>query len=281
MFEKALLATDFSAYSEKMMECVGEIPGVRDIVLLHVIDPKRFGYWEESRETLVKQAELLLKERGESLKSTGKNVKAMVAVGIPSKEILRVADEEAVSLIMIGAKGMGALGGALTGSTSFEVLRYGRVSTLLMRYKVIERLEGAAFEKYCERTFSRVLYPVDFPEGPDRVLSLIKEMPPADKVVLVHVIGIEGTEKELEGRIREAEAVLKDIRDVLKASGYDASFHVHAGYPDAEISRVAEEEDVSLIVLDARGEAGGREPRITGAIESIVRTTSRPVLVIK
>jgi hypothetical protein len=49
MFERALLATDFSGYSEKMMECVGEIPGIKDIVLLHVIDPKRFCYWEESR----------------------------------------------------------------------------------------------------------------------------------------------------------------------------------------------------------------------------------------
>ncbi len=281
MFEKVLFATDFSGYAEKMTECMGEIPRVKEIVLLHVIDPKRFGYWEESQEILVTRAELLLKEKAELFRSAGKKVKAMVTVGIPSKEILRIADEECVSLIIIGAKGMGTLRGVLTGSASFEVLRYGKVSTLLMRYKVLEKMEGSIFEKYCERTFSRVLYPIEFPASPEKILSLIKEMPRADKVMLVHVISAEGTEKELQGRIMEAERVLKGLQDDLKAAGQDASYHVHAGYPAIEINRVAEEEDASLIVMDARGEAGEGKARITGATENVIRTTSRPVLVIK
>ena len=281
MFEKVLFATDFSDYSEKMTDCIGEVPGVKEIVLLHVIDPKRFGYWEASQETLVKKAKLLLDEKKRFFRSAGKTVKALVAVGIPPKEILRVADAECVSLIAIGAKGMGTLRGVLIGSASYEVLRYGKVSTLLMRYKVLEKLEGSVFEKYCERTFSRVLYPVEFPAGPEKILSLIKEMPPADKVMLAHVIAAEGTEKELEDRIREAETVLKGMQDDLKAVGRDASYHVHAGYPAIEINRVAEEEGASLIVMDARGEAGVGKVRVTAATENVIRTTSRPVLVIK
>lgn len=37
MFEKILVATDFSKHAEKIIDCVGEIPGVKEIVLLHVL----------------------------------------------------------------------------------------------------------------------------------------------------------------------------------------------------------------------------------------------------
>jgi len=35
-FEKVLFPTDFSKYSQKILECINELPGVRDVVLLHV-----------------------------------------------------------------------------------------------------------------------------------------------------------------------------------------------------------------------------------------------------
>jgi hypothetical protein len=39
MFEKVLFPTDFSKYSQKVLECVRELPGVNEVVLLHVIGP--------------------------------------------------------------------------------------------------------------------------------------------------------------------------------------------------------------------------------------------------
>ncbi len=38
MFEKALLPTDFSRYVRKMLECIAEIPGLKEVILLHIID---------------------------------------------------------------------------------------------------------------------------------------------------------------------------------------------------------------------------------------------------
>jgi hypothetical protein len=32
-----LIATDFSKYAEKIIDCVGEIPGIKEVVLLHVL----------------------------------------------------------------------------------------------------------------------------------------------------------------------------------------------------------------------------------------------------
>ena len=39
MFKKVLVATDFSRHAERTLECIGEIPGMEEIVLVHVIHP--------------------------------------------------------------------------------------------------------------------------------------------------------------------------------------------------------------------------------------------------
>ena len=38
MFEKVLIPTDFSRYAHKMLECIAEIPGLKEVVLLNVLD---------------------------------------------------------------------------------------------------------------------------------------------------------------------------------------------------------------------------------------------------
>jgi nucleotide-binding universal stress UspA family protein len=38
MFEKVLFPTDFSEYAEKTLDCISEIPGTKEVVLLHVVD---------------------------------------------------------------------------------------------------------------------------------------------------------------------------------------------------------------------------------------------------
>ncbi len=38
MFEKVLFPIDFSEYAHKTLECIREIPGIKEVVLLHVID---------------------------------------------------------------------------------------------------------------------------------------------------------------------------------------------------------------------------------------------------
>jgi nucleotide-binding universal stress UspA family protein len=281
MFEKVLCATDFSGYAEKITECIEEIPGVKEVVLLHVVDQKKLGFWTESQEVLVEKAKLLLDEKKRLFEAAGKTVKTVVAAGIPSKEILRVADAECVSLIVIGARGMSMLHGLMVGSTSLEVLRYGTISTLLTRYKVVETPAGSELKKYCERKFSKALYPVDARTEPETLVSIVSEMPHPDRVVLVSVVAEGETKSEIDAGVERATQALSALSARLKSDGYNVVFHVHAGDPATEISRVAREEDVSLIVIDARGETGPGRVRIAGETESVIRSTDRPVLVIR
>jgi hypothetical protein len=37
MFEKVLIPTDFSQYAHKIFECIGDIPEIKEVVLLNVV----------------------------------------------------------------------------------------------------------------------------------------------------------------------------------------------------------------------------------------------------
>ena len=41
MFKRVLVATDFSAHADSLLECIGEIPGMEEILLVHVINETR------------------------------------------------------------------------------------------------------------------------------------------------------------------------------------------------------------------------------------------------
>lgn len=57
-------------------------------------------------------------------------------------------------------------------------------------------------------------------------------------------------------------------------------FVVSSGEPDLEIVRIAEEEDIDLIVIAIRGQRGWKRFLIGSVAEKVVRLAIRPVLVI-
>ncbi len=145
MFEKVLVPTDFSKYAQKVVECIGELPGVKEIVLLHVVDathPSKVG-WTRGPE--VEDAKIDLGDVKERLEKLGFKVTTRLEViteADVSRTIQRVADEENVSLIVMGARGKGRISGVLLGSASTGVVRFSDKDTLIMRYKMSEGLEG-------------------------------------------------------------------------------------------------------------------------------------------
>ncbi len=67
MFEKVLVALDFSPSSQKILAHIGEIPGIQEVELLHVVDatrPSRLG-WTHGPH--IENAKLLMAEKKEAL----------------------------------------------------------------------------------------------------------------------------------------------------------------------------------------------------------------------
>lgn len=132
-FEKILLATDFSDYSEVACEYALTLAQTfsSSLLVLHVInepvDLRGFYVPHISFEQLEKEietgaAKMLENFCQENIKEFS-NFETLVATGVPYEEIMRVAAEEDVSLIIIGTHGRTGLDHLIFGSTAERVVR--------------------------------------------------------------------------------------------------------------------------------------------------------------
>ncbi len=284
MFEKVLFATDLSVYAQKTFECIEEIPGIKEIVLLHVVDathPSMTG-WIHGQH--IENARMHLEEHKMHLENLGFRIKTKVDViteGSISQSILKTADDENASLILMNAHGKSLIKGLFLGSVALDVLRHAKTDVLLMRYKLMESIDGEKLQKFCNRIFSKVVYPTDFSEPAEKALSLLRKLDSIEKIELVHVVTKGETEEEIEADIQEAKKKLDDIKDELGSEGFNVNAHVRVGNPAEEICSVARDEDASLIVMSSHGKGWIKELLLGDTAYDVVKNTKRPVLVVR
>ena len=151
MFTRILYPTDFSDVSKKALEYVKKLKeaGTREVVIVHIIDERqivRFPLmkiaWDRERlnnvatelqEHLEKNAKEELKTVESELKRVGFNVKVIMRIGSPFREILRVEDEEDVSAIVIGSHGKSNIKEMFLGSVSENAIRYCKQPVLVVK----------------------------------------------------------------------------------------------------------------------------------------------------
>lgn len=284
VFSKLLLPTDFSQDSQKILEYVRDIPGVREVLLLHIVDathPSRRG-WDHGPH--IANAKIVLEENRRVLEKNG--VKAEVTVetivntisqGTIPLTILEKADTENVSLIMMGTRGKNTIENILLGSVSSTVIRHAKTPVLLMRFP-----PGAGDLHEHRNLFSRVLVPIDFSKPSTQTLTLVKAIPIAAGVILLHVVDKGETETEIQEAVQAAREKLEPIRQDLATAGIAAEVRVHVGDPPDEINATAERDDVTLVLMSPQGEGWTRDLRalvIGSTTNAVMRRSRRPVLV--
>ena len=280
MYEKVLFPTDFSEYTQKTLECVGDVPGIKEIVLLHVVDATHYSVHGWTHEKEVEDAKIRLDEQRRHLERLGLKVKWKVEVitsGDITNDILKIAEDEKVSLIIMNARGKGLVSGLLLGSTSLDVMRHATTDVLIMRHKVAEDLQGEKHDKFCPRILSKVLYPTDFSEPARNALSFLKSLGVQD-IVLMHVVTEGETKEDIESHVENAKNKLETIRN---AENINADAHIRVGDPTEEICSVAEDEDVSMIVMPIRSRNWLEELLIGSTTFDVVKRAKRPVLVMR
>ncbi|HID43963.1 MAG TPA: hypothetical protein EYP30_09395 [Archaeoglobaceae archaeon] len=124
-FERILFAYDLSEYSLKVLEHVkiASVSGGKEVIILNVLEDKL----EEKREELLNSAK-------EELEREGIRVKVAVKKGTPYKEIIKTAEDEDASIIMMGSQGLGFIGGMLLGSTTDSVVRHSKIPVFVFKY---------------------------------------------------------------------------------------------------------------------------------------------------
>jgi nucleotide-binding universal stress UspA family protein len=283
MFEKVLFPTDFSEYARKTLECIGDIPGVKEVVLLHVVDTAHLSKKGLVQDRYIQDASVHLNEEKKNLENIGLKVKVKIEVitgGDVSHAIIEILNKEKTSIVVMGAHGKSLIEGILLGSVATDVLRYGNSHVLIMRHKFGERHGAKKYEKFPD-VFSKVLLPVDFSEPSMETISLVKDLKGIGKAVLVHVVDKGETQVEIDASIQEAKKRLEDIGKDFRSEGIKVKIHALAGSPSESIISLAEEENVSLIILSTLGKGMFRELLLGGTARDVVRRTNRSVLAVR
>ena len=292
MFRRVLFPTDFSFHAQRLAACLDELKplGTEEVILLHVVEPGPPVAMATLHVALVVQrkeeGEALLAELSERVRALGYRVRTRVEIGDPTREIVRVAEEEKVDLITIGTHGHSFVEGAVLGSVTHEVLRLSPTPVLVMKLKLIEDLRSSECSWLCQHIFERILLPTDFSDSAKEAFGVVKRLRSAgaQEAILLHVQDTRTFSPHHQHPPGDDQADLQRLAEMgreLEFLGYRVKVLLRKGVPLEEIDRVARDEDVSLIALGSKGRNALEDALLGSVSEDVVSRHARPVLVVR
>ena len=284
-----LLPVDFSENCRAALRTVKQIPGIRKIVLLHVIYNRYLG-----SETMVvnpdtENAGVALEEMISLIALPGVPVTTIIReipAGEISDTINQVAREHEVTLIVMSRRGAGIIGSLLLGSVASDLVRYGEKPLLLIPPSAITNQDSpgtspsgfpAAMPK---GLFSHVMVCTDFSE-PEIGTLCIALLPWIGRASLFHAVTSGHSEQEVNEAEWWAETRLAEIQTLFTRQGIMADTNVATGSAVEEILAFSEREDMSLILLKSRGKKSLITSLIGSTSAPVARNAKKPVLLLK
>jgi len=286
MFEKILFPTDFSEEAKTELSCITGIPGIREIILLHVIRQYPLPMATPITEGLALQnAEVYLEKAKAYIASLSPDIRVTLeettATDI-TDSILEKAEDLRAGLIVIHASIKGTMTGVLFNHVSSKVLcRISRINVLITPDTLIESLTGLKYEKFCPMIFSRILCPTDFSDLSLKATALAGTMHGVGEIILLHVVETGESGRYPEEKVKAAEIRINALCDQLNAQGIKTRIIVLAGKPEIEIPRIAREEDVSLVWMGSTAHGCLHDLFFGSTVHDVIMNAARPVIVIR
>ena len=152
LYEKILIATDGSEHTEKAITHAIELAKITGAQLhaVYVIslvsppgtleiksDPESYRTMDASIDGLKRilrhEGEEAIKYISQQAKRDGVDVRKWIMEGQPAKEILKLAEEESIDLIVMGTLGRSGIEKFLLGSVADKVIRGSKIPVLVVR----------------------------------------------------------------------------------------------------------------------------------------------------
>jgi nucleotide-binding universal stress UspA family protein len=252
-----LAATDFSAGAQaaagRAAAQAAELGAA--LTLLHVVEPESFSGLRDLlapgrdfQAAITEQARMMLEaEAAAHADAQGRRPQTLLREGSAVDEICKAGD--AADLVAVGAHGGNGLRGIVLGTTADRLARQLRKPLLVVRAPA-------------ERTYRRVLVPVDFSDNSRRALQVALAVAPAASIHLVHCVHLPA-----EGRMRLGGATQNDLDRYRAQLAADAQAQL-AGWADTpritgttvrngdvrmELSKMAQEGQADLVAIGKHG----------------------------
>ena len=293
MLSKLLFATDFSLQAEKLLEGLPAFQkiGTQEVVLLHAVNPIVASDWPELNPNflldLQKNAQTVLENWAERLENVGFKVKIRVELGTPFKEILRVAEEEEVDLIVMGAHGKGFIAGLILGSVTHNVIKHSKIPVLVYKLKVIEHYDKYTFQFVSERLFERILFPTDWSPCAMAVVQYLLQLSTEEtkEIIVCRIIDEakvkDVSEDKLAEILRENEQNLVQLKKDLEVHGLKIKPVLKVGRPALAIVNIVEEEGASLIVMGHHGQGFFKGMFLGSVSTKVLEMSKKPILLVR
>jgi len=286
VFEKILFPTNFSEEAKTELHCITGIPGIREIILLHVIRQYPLPMATPITEGLALQnAQVYLQKAKAYIASLSPDIRVTLeettAIDI-TDSILEKAEDLRAGLIVIHASIKGIMTGVLLNHVSSKVLcRISRINVMITPDTLVESLTGLKYEKFCPMIFSRILCPTNFSDLSLKATALAGTMHGVSEIILLHVVETGESGYYPEERVKAAEIRINALCDQLNAQGIKARIIVLAGKPEIEIPRIAREEDVSLVWMGSTAHGCLHDLFFGSRVHDVIMNAARPVIVIR
>jgi|SRR5579872_120361 len=269
---KLLVAIDYSQPSQQVLDEIARRPwpATTTVCILHVVDWSQLPISPALVEAMRQSAEILVKSASEKLCKAGVRATTKVLEGHSRVGIAEYAKEWGAELILVGARGTGALVRFLLGSVAQATLRRSHCSVEIVRptardsaaasraMKILVAVDGSE----CSMAALRSVAQRPWPAGSQvRLISVVPLIVPvADTIPLapIYYRSPEVTDilqKEARGRAEEA---VTRARQMLTEAGVNPieiePFPV--GDPKEVILDQAENWGADLIVVGSHGHRG-------------------------
>lgn len=286
MFSKALLATDLSPASDRVLEYTKNLQplGCRKIVLAHVIYVKHLVGLSEA---LRAEASPKLDAQKAVLEAEGFAVTTEMSVGVPGPEITYLAETQGCKLIVIGSHGHSAARDIALGGVATDVVHRSELPVLVVRLQILEEGERECCRIVATDMVCNVLYATDFSDTAERAFQYVEQFARSGckKMTLMHVQDVSRIRPHLEHRLREFNEIdrsrLERMASRLRDLGVEElSLEIPYGAPADEIVGFIRASCPSIVVMGTHGRGFISDIFAGSVAHNVVRLAQSPVLLI-
>jgi nucleotide-binding universal stress UspA family protein len=282
---KTLLATDGSEDAAQATEAATDLAkkSGSELHVVHVWHDVPSPYAHKFvRGELKRQGQEILDEQVRKIEEAGGTVtRAHLREGRTSDEVIKLSEELAVGLLVVGSRGMGTVRRILMGSHSEEIVHRARVPVLVVRrgdsaWPPERVIVGEDFSDHARKA-GELAASIASLYGSQLILIYahpdLPEVPPGEaRDAAVRELGDirERDEERLESRAEELKEILGSRPEIRVSDGYPAKVILEAAN---------EAPKPPLVAVGSRGLAGITRTRLGSVSTKVVTAAPGPVLV--
>lgn len=298
MYRSLLVPLDGSDFAEEAIPLASVLAAKLDaeLHLAHVIRPAYDFDFKmpqddfEWKEKIWDGATAYLEDKAEEARGEGVSTLTAVLEGHVPAALGSYAEEQEIDLTVLTTHGSGGVRRWWLGSVADGLLRRGPTDLLLVR-----PWDDTEDRERSKSRFERIVIPLDGSDtaeaalGPtlelassfDAHVKLVRVVP--KPIELTSIYGIHGV--ELSGhahhvQVQEAEEYLKGVASRYPEARLEAAM-IESGSVAEGVVEAAREWNADLIALSSHGRSGIERAFLGSVADKIIRSTTRPVLVVR